>query len=394
MSYDIRIWSIKRAELSEIFPSQDDWKIQNNSAYYQKKDWQIIVSESAKVENEDIEDDVSSLLSGIKYVTDITLEPIHAPETARALLDKVAKNIAKNSVGVVENLQDDTFSLPTGIKKFIPIKRENKQRFSIFEMSWWFNDSPAVTEDLLEHVVDYFESKLPEALPRRYGLYEPPQFKYEENGKQHFLQFLKEHIFDLGIVWYPTKPVMYVSTGFIKEWGFIKHGAKNKFKTNNFSISFDSSLLSQPGWKEHLANVFEDMSKILQPFYGEVRTLHNFISGKGTYFSDMQTESHPVQGPWWTGIPQELGQAIVLGKPYLDLWQQIKEKGEVKNDLCFISTLDWEREESVSSFVGSVPKDLAQLKIPKYVEVLGGGKTMDYNDEYPANFPFKKKVEK
>jgi hypothetical protein len=238
--------------------------------------------------------------------------------------------------------------------------------------------------------VDDFEHKLPEALPRRYGEYEPPRFRYRETGKQHLLQFLTEHAFDF-VVWYPSKPVMSVSTSFTEECGFRRHGGKDRFKTNTFQISFDSSALSQPGWREHLVTVFKDISRYLQPFYGEARTLHNFISGKATYYSDMETEKHPVQGPWWTGIPQELGQAVVVGEPYLALWPQMREKGEVLGGLRFVSTKDWTEEEDVNAAIGDPPQETAQLRRSRWIEALGGGKTLDYCDEYPRVFPFREK---
>lgn len=402
MSYDIRIWSINKTKIPDTF-TEEGWVKEDESARLPKGDWQIVVNESVKVEKEDIPEEIQPLLPGIKYLTELNLEPIHAPKSAKKVLIKTAKNIAKDIVGIVEDPQDDTVMAPSGLKRFVPPSRKKDERFSILEMSWWFGDNPLSKEELLYKLVNYFEHNLPDALPRRYGEYEPPQHKYVETGKQHFNKYLSEHIYK-SIVWYPTRPVIYVSYHFLKEWGFFKRREEQSFGANYFSIEFDAKLLEQPGWKDQLEKVFKDISIILNPFYGEVRTLHNYIYARGTSYSDMLTEYNPTSSGWWMGIPQKLGHAVVIGKPYTKIWPKLKEKGAKIDSFVYMSTEDWNAKETLNSVIGKVPRDIAQRKIPKWVKKsswrmflkgqIASSWHMDTNDKFPSIFPFDKEVEK
>lgn len=386
MSYDINVWSINPVKLPETLPTKEKWRLEKELAIFSKKDYQIVVSESAILEEEDIPEEVMPVLPGIKYLTEISLEPISAPLSAKSLLQKVSRSIAKDTIGVIQNQQDDSLITPSGVKRFIPTPRMSKERISVLEMSWWFGDNPLAKEEILYKLVDYFEKVLPEALPRRYGEYEPPQYKYQENGKEHAKKFLSDHVYN-SAVWYTTKPVIYVNYGFLQKCGFIMLGNEKRFRSNHLSIEIDSSVLKQPGWEEHLHKVFKDISFILNPFYGEVRILHDRIYRHGVSAFDYQTESNPTISWWWMGIPYNLGEMIVVGEPYLNYWPKVKEKGLIVNSLYFVSTDDWSKGKNVNKILGKVPKDIALIKEQKVFKKLGES-LIDDKHEYPKVFPF------
>jgi hypothetical protein len=56
-----------------------------------------------------------------------------------------------------------------------------------------------------ENFLTLAETTLPKVLPRRYGKVEPPQYKYEIQGRKHFVSLMQQEDFDL--VWYPYDPV-------------------------------------------------------------------------------------------------------------------------------------------------------------------------------------------
>jgi hypothetical protein len=413
MSYDINIWSIKPIKFPDSLPSKDKWSIQKDHACFSKGEWQIVVNASMEVENEDIPDGILPYLPGIEYLTEVSLEPIFSPPVAHTTLIRVINHIAKDIIGVIENVQEDTIKLTTGVKRVAPERRSSGNRFSLIKMSWWFNESPVEKEQGFIDLYNYLKTNFPEALPRRYGIYEPPQYKLEKDGEQHFLEFFFKNKYD-SIVWYPHKPVVGIGFTFEKNWGFKKICDEQRFITNRISIEIDSCVFEQHGWKRQLINVWKGLTEIIKPFYGDVRILHDFISGRSTYWIGGRTEDHPVKSGWWLGIPKKLGQAVVLGDPYLSLWDGVRTKGEEKGGLLFISTDDWAKEEDVTSIVGPVPKDIAQTCIPKtifqkqrlirfisienikrFLRLFGIRPTIPNTDniEYPKNFPFNKGLE-
>ena len=228
------------------------------------------------------------------------------------------------------------------------------------------------------------ERLLPEAMPRRYGRFEPPQHLYSETGRAHFLRFLQEQLDELFLVWYPHRPVASVSLSRSSKWGATRQG----FRANYVQVGVEGQALEQPGWTTALDRFWRAASQVIRPFYGDVRTLNGFARMGATYGSDAETEFHPVQGPWWFGIPCRVGHAAVLGEPYLALWPGFVEAAQVVDDLAFLSTNDWITPEEVSSLVGGVPEPLAQRWVPEWTAAARGGMTINWNTEYPPVWPF------
>jgi len=357
MSYDINIWSINSVDdLKQSILEEGFKELADNSYSLESKNWQITLHQST-AEDEDVPDEALSLLPGIKYMLELHLEPISAPKTAYTQLNKLAKILARQTTGVIEDKQEDTYSLPSGIKKYNPPKREKEERFSILEMSWWFEHKNFSNRQHIVSFLKLLEKYLPEALPRRYGLYEPPQFKYEETGFEHFVDFLSK---EESIVCYTTKPVLGISLGFNDAPGFVNHGGKRKYKCSYITISLDAAVLGQSHWQEHLPKMWKTLSSEIQPFYGDVRILKNYISGKATYWGDATSERHPVKGWWWRGIPKHSALAMVIGKPYTQLWRGIKPASKEKNSLLIYYADKWDEEQNIANIVGTIPKNIAQ----------------------------------
>ena len=205
MSYDIQIWSVDPILLPGALPDVKKWRQERGAWVRASKDWQILIYSSVKVLFEDVPEDVAELIPGISYLTELTLEPIGAPEIAYNLLSTVSERLAKAAYGVVLDCQADTIITPSGVKRYRPRRRD--ERFKVLTLSWWFTEGPLLTDTGLREFVSLLERMLPEVMPRRYGLFEPPQHLYSETGREHFLGFLQEHL-DESIVWYPHRPIL------------------------------------------------------------------------------------------------------------------------------------------------------------------------------------------
>jgi hypothetical protein len=381
VSYDIQIWSVHPIRLPETLPDGEKWQREGSAWVCPSGGWQIVVSSSVKVLFEDVPEDVVGLVPGISYLTELSLEPIGAPQGAHKLLLSVAKRLGKVAHGVVLDPQADTVITPSGVKRYRPQGRG--ERFSILAFSWWFTEGPLLTDSGLQDFVGLLERMLPEAMPRRYGLFEPPQHLYSETGREHFLGFLQEHR-DKILVWVPHRPVVGVSVSCSSQRGAGRQG----FRANHMTVHVEAKTLEQPGWDRALDRFWRTASQAIQPFYGDVRTLKGFRPMGATYGSDTDTDFHPVRGPWWMGIPRTLGHAVVLGEPYLALWPRFVEGAQVADGLAFLSTKDWTILEEVSSLVGGVPDELAQRWIPRWTASPYGGKAINWNTEFPPQWPF------
>jgi hypothetical protein len=265
---------------------------------------------------------------------------------------------------------------PAGVKRFVP--PEKQETFSVLCLSWWFLDSPILSPAGRESFIGFLERQLPEALPKRYGLYEPPQHVYAETGKTHLLQFLNEHAHDF-VIWYPHRPVTSVHLALPKTVG----GTKLGFRTNLLEIEIESAVLSQPGWAENLHLLWRKLSGTLRPIYGDIRVLGGRSRrGAAVYITPAEDDAEDAlpltKGWWWRGVPKSLGCAVVLGEEYQKLWPAFLSDASIENGLAFVTDSDWSSTKDLSERVGRPPKSIEMRKQAKNQR----------QQEYPAVWPF------
>ena len=376
MSYDLRIWCVNRPDIAETV------------TIAKGKDWLVNAGVVACLA-EDIPDDVVGHLPGIAHQVDLSLEPIDAPAAGKAAIWMAARAIAKAAHGVIEDPQTDQVELPSGVKRIVPIKHAPNERVSVLTMSWWFDHDRFSDRRSILSLVDALERWLPEAMPRRYGLYEPPQYELAKTGRDHLVEFLVANLTDT-IVWYAHRPVFYVFNSISRNPGWIMHGGKQTYRCNRISIDIDAAVLEQPGWQPGLERAWRELSRLLHPFFGDVRTLRGHIARGRSFAFDSETESHPVKGWWWHGVPLRLGHAAVISEPYWKEWPELHGRTTPdENGLAFVSTEDWRSDADAADSVGGVPERLAIGFMPRTRgSAAGGGEWVEWFEDYPAIFPF------
>ena len=325
LSYDLRIYTVKKQNFDDLRMNMN-YLTCNEGFIFPMNQSQILVSREIEIDDEDIPAHINCQLPGIRYLIECNLEPFSCSKKKISELLKIAKQIAKNGHGFIENPQTDEIIFPSGIKRVM--EYEKTERFSIVELSWWFNYDLLDNLEILQKLLHEIEKTIPEALPRRYGSYEPPKEKY--TSIDEFVVFLKNSIDD-SIVWYPSKPVIYVNLSIPKNVGPIYSG----YRFGYFSIEIDAVVLSMPGWHTSINRLFRNASQILNPFYGDIRILNNFIRSRTGAWTDNDTENHPIVSWWWNGIPRRSGLGLVLGYPLTD-YVKVKKDHITLNNGCYL----------------------------------------------------------
>jgi hypothetical protein len=334
------------------------------------------LGDSTPVLPEDLPDGAQSLLPGIAFLTELSLSPIGASKSAFEIMNRTATALAKVAHGLIHDRQKDTFTTPRGVTRLAPF--EKTESASLLTLSWWFIEGPLAQRNV-GPLIDVLEKTLPEALPRRYGGYEPPQFLYEVEGRQHFESFVAEE--KLIVVWYPHAPVAGVDIGVPDHVG----GTRRGFRCGRLEIELDSSVLKQPGWELAIKRAWNAVSLVVQPFYGDVRTLHGHTRTRnGRYMFTPRTEHHPVTAWWWRGVPSGPVHAAVIGEPYRKLWPAFAAHAETEGGLSFMSACDWKADVNALADIGPVPADIAQPFMPP--GPYGSPPTAKL--EYPSTWPF------
>jgi hypothetical protein len=351
MSYDIDVFSVRSAIVPRM-PSGHGW--------------QVAAHGPLKVEPEDIPADVRKVVPGVQYLVQLHLEG-DAPTSAFAALFDVARALARSSRGVVVDQQEGTVETPRGVRRLEAGARPAESR--LLQMSWFTTDSERFVATASGELLDTLERTLPEGLPRRYGLSEPPQFNLAQEGLQHFRTFLAGHLHQ-PVVWYCHKPCRHVFVEVPHRVGATARG----FRCNRLTVDIEAVVIGDPAWRLELVRLWLAVADLLRPFYAEIRD-----------------DACPTTS-WWNGIPKEAASAVLLGPPYHELWTEFGDGAQIsRGGLVY-------REQMSSGAAADTPQiprppdsiaqpsDTRTEVDPRTGEILS---EIRYNDiQYPPTWPF------
>jgi hypothetical protein len=76
VSYDLSVWTIDEASLSELLLQSAGWNHRGRSWVYQAVNWGVVVYCSERALREDLPADVARSMPGTRYLTNLSLSPI------------------------------------------------------------------------------------------------------------------------------------------------------------------------------------------------------------------------------------------------------------------------------------------------------------------------------
>ncbi len=340
MSYDLNIWSRQKIETEQRIFNIDECI--------------ITIEESVIVENEDIPIDVMLSLSEIKYLTSLYLQPYTNEKKIVDKAIKYAKKLAKEFGGVVENPQLANEAMLVNKRKTFTRATGDAEKISIC----WYMDCQQSLSNKLTEFIELLEKYLPQALPRRYGSFEPPQFKYSETGKEHLIKFLND---EHSPVIYCTKPIthIFLSDAHIENQRF----ERENYRCNRIEIELLKEAYLEPNWQFAIKRLFKEVAKLYKPFYAEI----------------IDTEESRVCGWWWKGIPEKRGNPTIIGEPYIGFFDTLPWENEIQTGLYYF-------ENDILKV--NIPRDLiSNKKIFARYKQRTGFFAENYN--YAKVFPFK-----
>jgi len=378
MSFDLEVWSVGPFTAS-ILGASLGWEAKSAQWIHRQENSQISVWESQRVLAEDIPEDLIKVIPEISWLTHLTLEGTATVELHR-LIRETANQIASESHGIVYDPQKSSFWFPKGLEH--GATRRSQEEFDVVSLSWWFTKSPVEDREGREELLILLDRFLPEALPERYGLGEPPQNIYAETGRERFLDFLDEHRFD-HVVWYPNRTTVMVHLSMPLPTGAHRLG----FRVNHFHIEVMKAVLSQPERSTALHELWHQISALVRPIYGQVRV----IGGYRWMGATVTSRQGGIGSWWWMGIPAGLGKAVVLGEVYQKLWPEFLSQSTMCDGLAFASLPEWTLDGDLTAIVGEPPPD--QTAIIRSVKPLTSEEFRQiygkpYKREYPSGWPF------
>lgn len=331
MSYDVDVWLRRPVVLEELLPESDGWVDHGGLRVRHGESWQILVGPLDRIEAEDVPREIETVIPGVAWLVGVTLEGSRS--AALETLPAVLRQLAVAGDGAVED-RGLLITADGSIHRRRPARPPRV--IDLLKLSWFWSDgAPAQGFDGLTAVVRRIDESLPEALPRRFGLTEPPQLRWEDEGLDGFVRFLDENRDDV-IIWYPRAPVRDVDLHERRRWRFDPG-----FAVNRLTIDVDAAALKKRGWGQKLASAFTGIAEVVQPFYAEVRLLRGF-HGSGRHLSSEpgETDVDPINGNLWRGLPNQPALAVALGTPYVGRWPALEAIAEKRGNLLLACPKD------------------------------------------------------
>jgi hypothetical protein len=377
VSYDLQVWAASQVEIPATLPEPTLWREEGGVWVRGPGTWQVVVGPQHRVELEDTPPDVLAALPGIRHMIELALEPTAAPQSAYSLLRRTAKLLASAGHGAILDQQTGAITTPSGVHRYV--RPLSSKVVDVLELSWFAMNGNIGSRPWCDGLVRLLERSLPEALPVRYGQFEPPSHRLRESGRDHLIDFLvHEHRNGGMVVWYPARPVvhLHLSLGAGASW--------QGWRAQRITMDIEAAVLEQPGWAATLQALWRQVAHLCQVYYADVRVLRSQRLGGSTLNELRDADRHPVCSWWWAGIPRDGGVAVALGEPYRSLWPEFVAAGEPDGELAVLSGLNWRQHEDVFDRIGGVP-DALVVQSPAYLTD-GWGPNLDL--AYPRVWPF------
>lgn len=297
------------------------------------------------------------------------LMQVSLPESAKKIDLSYAKIfcrfMATSLQGAAYDLQKDKVIWPREQRKRCFIEPRG-ERIRLIELEWFLPAKNAPSRELPETVLKILNLLCNEALPVRYGTYEPLQGKYDHAERESFIENWQalsndkegEHLF-----WKSKRPCFGGSVSFPSRDDSTKPAGA--FRRVNISLSFDERALHQDSrWCETVVDIFYRIAVNVRAFYAAAYVQRNVIARRTVFFDGASEKSPLPMSEWWLGIPTEPTWLSWYGRPYKRLVEQYLPNESIARNIS----------EGILVRLGKLPMDKDELKplapnLPKNVLV-------------------------
>ncbi|MBX9471660.1 hypothetical protein [Microcella sp.] len=256
------------------------------------------------VEAEDVPEDVAALVLGARFLYSISVEGTIESEIPHAT--RFARRLAEVLDGASSDQQSG--EVWSRSRSRMIQKPERHSRVEVLKLRWvclrdeMKPDAASIFLDTARHI-------LPEALPRRFGEYEPFQGKLALDGEGGFRRAWEESILSLHTS--GTVPCL---------GGYLSAGPSALRPDAFWSLSLD--FLAEPiedaRWQVAIRHLFTALADQLPAFYASAEVTGGNIWTGRSIWVDGETEwgINPKAREGWTGLPPLPTWWTWLGHPY------------------------------------------------------------------------------
>lgn len=267
------------------------------------------------VEHEDLPEELAAVVLAPRFQVEISV-PIGGSVKDRTFASKLARALAEKFQGAVYDPQKDEVIWPKRrLRSFSPPAGE--ERIRVVELTWYFggrSPDPEIPRKLLQEL----RRSCAEALPRRYGDFEPLQKKLEPGKDAELITFWKTQAKRDGggsFFWKSQSPC-FGGHVYFPDRRETRNGTR---RCTVLSMNFDGRALDADArWCESVVALFVRVAERLDAFYGAAHVERGVIARRGLWY-DSESESVSMPGHFFAGLPPFPTWLAWFGRSYSSL---------------------------------------------------------------------------
>lgn len=316
MSYDLSLFApraINEADLHRLITQADELDVEEATARSTtvvrgaRRRYSFTIDGPDRVEADDVPADVADAVLGSQYLYSVMVEGSAESEIPYAV--RFARRLAQALDGAVVDRQTD--EVWSRSKSRIVQKPQRESRVAAVEVDWY-----CLREDLHPDpsllLLAAAARNLPEALPRRFGEYEPLQGRYADSGGDGF-----------AAAWAGATSLLFFSGAGPCVGGHLSAGPGARFADRfwSMSLTFLADALNDPGWRDAFRRIFASLADSLPAFYATAQMTRDHIWSGRSLRADGKTEQSisPVRyREGWMGLPPVPAWWTWFGWPFRD----------------------------------------------------------------------------
>ncbi|WP_369745618.1 hypothetical protein [Paenarthrobacter sp. AMU7] len=260
------------------------------------------------LEDEDIPEEITAVILAPKFLYQVAVEGSDRTSIPSAV--RFSKKLAEATTGAAYDIQTGDIWPRKSLRT--PSKPAKNTQVRAVQIEWYYlvNEAPI---DIPEIYCRLARKYLPEALPRRFGTYEPFAGNFERDGAEGVARMLREEPNGM-LQFYGTYPV---GLGFILGIDYNTRG-----DVSSVGLTMDCSVLqTNPGWLENLHRFFVHFARETHSFFSSAEVIRGFVYNGKTVSSRWESESpgrlqdlgkwsglanYPQWWTWYSDIYSEL----------------------------------------------------------------------------------------
>ena len=313
MSYDIEIASHARPDISMIATWASEQGLVFEDGYIRRNSGHLFsVDGPFAAEADDLHEEAAAACLAPGWMLTLSV-PASAPKLAITRAKALARAIASALDGSAVDLQTDARIWPRGTPKRVAARRR-EERVDVVQLAWFLSIDrwPAAPATLVRMLRTF----APEALPRRYGRFEPPEHRFDPAAPDEFIAYARTEEGE-DAFWLSSRP------SFGGSWS-MSDPHQGQARIVRIAVEFDGSVLADdPRWREAVVQLFTTAAVELGAFFGAAQVDAGWIASANNRLwstaGARHTAEYILRRREWRGLPPLPMWLSWFGPPYRDL---------------------------------------------------------------------------